>query len=194
MREPIQGWVEALRGSGVVEPTDQELEASLFLAQLDREGKSANDFVFTLTDAKRLLEMIEPPVEREIIWARCVDEGYPPPPTMDEDDPILAETVLLGYDASAFYPPECNSAIAESMFFVYWYADDAKRVRFKAHHEKLNKRGLFDTPGDAAKFLEAYQTPTSNTTGIASWRSDRRHKGIAIRQCGCDPCSQVLSQ
>ena len=155
-REPIQGWVEALRGSGVVEPTDQELEASLALTQLDREGKSDNDFVHELTDAKKLMEMIDPPVEREIIWARIVDEGYPPPAEISQDDPILRKTELLGYDPSAFYPPYCSSAIAESMFFTWWLCDDEETLRFAAHHEKLNKWGLFRTSADAAQFLEVY--------------------------------------
>jgi hypothetical protein len=155
-REPIQGWVEGLRGSGVVEPTDQELEASCFLKQLDREGRSDNDFILDLVDAKKLMEMIDPPVEREIIWARIIDEGDPPPAEIGQDDPILTDTVFLGYDLSAFYPPNCSSAIAESMFFTWWLCDDEKRLRFAAHHEKLNKWGLFDAPTDAEEFLLAY--------------------------------------
>jgi hypothetical protein len=172
-REPIQAWVETLRGSGIVEPTDQELAASIFLDELHTAGKAGDDFISAIEDAKKLVAMIVPPVEREIIWARCVDEGYPPPPTMDEDDPILSETAFLGYDLSAFYPPECNSAIAESMFFVYWFADDEKRVRFKAHHEKLNRWGLFGTPGDAEQFLKAYRA-------ALPLDADERHYGHRI--------------
>ena len=150
MRDPIQGWVEALRGSGVEEPTDQELNASLLLAQLDREGKASNDFLLEFQDAKRLLNMIEPPVEREIIWARCIEEDCSISPEVD------AELVILGYDPSAFYPPHCHSAIAASMFFTWWECDDEKILRFAAHHERLNKWGLFDTPTDAEQFLKAY--------------------------------------
>jgi hypothetical protein len=50
-REPMQGWVEEPRGWGVVEPTEQELAASLFLTELDKAGKAGDDFVFALEDA-----------------------------------------------------------------------------------------------------------------------------------------------
>jgi len=106
-REPIQAWIEMLRGSGVVEPTDQELAARLFLDELTEAGKAHDDFIFALADARALLAKIMPPIEREIIWARRMDANDPPPP----------ETVLLGYEPSAFYPPECNSAVAEGLFF-----------------------------------------------------------------------------
>lgn len=145
-REPIQGWTEALRGSGVVEPTNQELAASLFLDELDVAGKAGDDFIFALDDAKRLLQMIAPPVEREIIWARRMDAADPPPP----------ETVLLGYEPSAFYPPCCNSAVAEGMFFNWWICEREEDAQLKVHHAKLNKWGLFDTATDAEQYLESY--------------------------------------
>lgn len=145
-REPIQGWMEALRDSGVVEPTQQELEASLFLTELERAGKAGDDFIFALDDAKRLMQMIAPPVEREIIWAR----------RMDAADPAPAGTVLLGYEPSAFYPPDCNSAVAEGMFFTCWIREREENPQLKAHHAKLNKWGLFDTPAEAEQYLESY--------------------------------------
>jgi hypothetical protein len=37
--EPLQTWIELLRESGVVEPTDQELAARLFMTELEKAGK-----------------------------------------------------------------------------------------------------------------------------------------------------------
>ena len=145
-REPIQAWIEMLRGSGVVEPTDQELAASLFLDELARSGKAQDDFIFALADARSLLARILPPVEREIIWARRMDAGDPPPPG----------TGLPGYEPSCFYPPECNSAIAEGLFFSCWIREREEEPHLKAHHARLNKWGLFDTPADAERYLECY--------------------------------------
>lgn len=145
-REPIQAWLEMLRGSGVAEPTEQELEASLFLDELATARKAGDDFIFALEDARELLTKIAPPVEREIIWARRMDAADPPPP----------ETVLLGYEPSAFYPPECNSAVAEGMFFACWIREHEESPQLKVHHAKLNKWGLFDTPADAEQYLESY--------------------------------------
>ncbi len=148
-REPLLGWIEALRGSGVVEPTNQELEACLFLQQLVKAGKAENDIVFALEDARELMQKIEPPVEREIIWARRMGVDDPPEPP--------AATLFLGYEPTEFYPPSCRSAIAEGMFFTCPNSHDQEELRFEAYHDKLNKWGLFDTPADAEEFLKVYR-------------------------------------
>jgi len=144
---PIQGWVEGLRGSGVVEPTEQELEASLFLAELEDKGR-ADQFIYDLRDAEELVRKIVPPVEREIIWARRMDVGDPPAPG----------TALLGYEPSSFYPPYCNSAVAEGFFFPVWLwvPEYKESVELRAHHARLNKWGLFDAPSEATEYLESY--------------------------------------
>jgi hypothetical protein len=145
-REPIQGWMEELRGSGVVEPTDQELEASLFLEELMDAGKAEDDIIFALEDAQELMRRIKPPVEREIVWAGCVG-GHGKPPR---------GTVLLGYEPSTIYPPISDSAVGEGFFFTYPMPNDRDGLRFQAYYEKLNRWGLFDTPGDAEEYLKAY--------------------------------------
>lgn len=145
-REPIQGWLEALRGSGVVEPTDQELEASLFLGELTKAGKAADDIIFSLEDARKLMAKIEPPVEREIVWARQLDAGDAPP----------SGTVLLGYEACQFYPPGCESAVAEGLFFTYPMPNDKDGLQLKVHHDELNRWGLFDLPAEAQEYLTTY--------------------------------------
>jgi len=150
-REPMQCWDEVLRGSGVVEPTDQELEASLFLDELMRTGRAADDFIFALADARELMDEIEPPIEREIVWARRMDAGDEPPP----------ETILLGYEPSGFYPPCAESAIAQGLFFTFLRGDDEEGLLLKAHHEKLNRWGLFDTPADAEEYLKTYLSSLS---------------------------------
>jgi hypothetical protein len=103
MREPIEGWMEIFRGTGLVEPTEQELEASLFLTELDEANKADSKVIFLLEDAQQLMQMIAPPIEREIVWARCMEASDPPPPG----------TTVLGYEPSSFYPAECHSAVAE---------------------------------------------------------------------------------
>ncbi len=145
-REPLQGWKEGLRGSGVVEPTDSELNASLFLDVLMEAGKADCDVVLTLADAKEVMRRIEPPVEREIVWARQLDADDEPP----------AGTVLLGYEPSAFWPPTSDSAIAEGLFFTYPVPNDKEALRLRKYHDKLNHWGLFDTPGDVTEYLRVY--------------------------------------
>lgn len=147
-RDPMEPWIEALRGSGVVEPTDQELAASLFMEELNNSGKAEHDFIFDLDDARKLLEMIPPPVEREIIWARRVDKNDPPPP----------ETAILGYEPIDF-DGDYTSLIAHVLFFRYaWNADldDPDGTRAKIHYTRLNKWGLFDTPTHAGQYVDSF--------------------------------------
>jgi hypothetical protein len=145
-REPIQAWVEGLHGSGVVEPTDQELAASLFLTELEDAGKAYDTFIFALPDARTTLGKIEPPAEREIIWARRMDAADPPPP----------QTALLGYEPSLFHSADDVSAVAQGMFFSRWTREHEENAQLKGHHAKLNKWGLFDTPTDAERYLQSF--------------------------------------
>jgi hypothetical protein len=145
-REPLQTWVELLRGSGVVEPTDQELAACLFMTELEKTGRVVDDIILTLEDALEVLKKVEPPVELEIIWAR----------RMDADDKAPPGTVLLGYESNTFYPPTCDSPIAEGMFFTSTGSYDQEGSRFRVYHEKLNRWGLFDTASDAKQYLNAW--------------------------------------
>jgi hypothetical protein len=143
-REPMQDWYEVFRGSGVVEPTDQELAACLFITELEKAGKVVDDMILALEDGKEVLKKVEPPVEREIIWTR----------RMDAKDEAPAGMVLLGYDPSVFYLPTCDSAIGEGMFFPSPGSCDEEGSRFKMCHEKLNRWGLFDAPSDAEEYLK----------------------------------------
>lgn len=145
-REPIEAWVEALRGSGVIEPTDQELEASLFLEELTKLGKAGDTIIFAMDDTREMLGKIEPPVEREIVWTRQIDATDDPP----------RGTILLGYEPSTFHPFDSDSPIADGMFFTYPMPNDKEGLRLREYHDKLNHWGLFDTPSDATEYLRAY--------------------------------------
>ena len=166
-RDPIQPWVEGLRGSGVVEPTEQELAASLFMDELTESGKAYDDFIFVLDDARRLLEMIAPPVEREMIWARRIDSTDPPPP----------DTVVLGYDPTSFYPDEHDSLIAAEAFFRYYQTADIygpeDEERARVHHARLNMWGLFDTPAHAKEYMNSFP-PTTTTRELPDYIAEIR--------------------
>lgn len=152
-REPLLGWLEALRGSGVVEPTDQELEACLFLEGLNRAGKAEDDVIFALEDARRVLARLKPPIEWEIVWARIMDVDVPDSPP--------AGTLLLGYEPGEFYPPTCLSPIANSLFFTEFAELRLSReqdVQLKKHYDRLNEWGLFDTQAEAEEYLKAFFT------------------------------------
>ena len=149
-RDPIQPWVEGLRDTGLEEPTEEELAASLFMDELMKLRKANEDFIFALNDARKLLEMIPPPAEREIIWARRMDRGDLPPP----------ETAVLGYEPTEFFGSNHSSLVADVAFFRYWrraHGDDQRKMRFKALHARLNTWGLFDIPADAEQYLNSCQ-------------------------------------
>ncbi|MCP4263621.1 MAG: hypothetical protein GY774_39855 [Planctomycetes bacterium] len=148
-RNPIAPWIEDFRGSGMIEePTEQELDASLFMNDLTVARKAENDFIFELDNACKLLTKIHPPVEREIIWARRIDKNDPPPPG----------TEILGYEPIDF-DGDFSSLIAHVLFFRYgWTADfdDPDGVRAKNYYSHLNKWGLFDTPDLARRYVDSF--------------------------------------
>ena len=148
-RDPIQPWISALRDSGVNEPTEQELAASLFMEELTKSGKAQDDFIFALDDAKELLEKIPPPVERQIIWAGRIDRADPPP----------SGTVVSGYEPTLFYPNDHSSVLGDNAFFVYRRPDNEdheKKTDLRGCHTRLNKWGLFDTSAKAKQYLNFF--------------------------------------
>ncbi len=145
-RYPLQPWIETLRDSGVVEPTEQELDASVFMNDLQDAGKSLWDFVFSFNDVEQLMRKIVSPIEREVIWVRRMDTNDPPPP----------KTNVLGYEPSWFYAPYHSSGILDDygdcLFFLKGYADTPEA---RTHSEKINEWLLFDTPGDAEECFKS---------------------------------------
>ncbi|MHC4326304.1 MAG: hypothetical protein ACYSUX_18695 [Planctomycetota bacterium] len=147
-RDPIESWYECFRGAIGDDPTEQELAAHLFMAELRDSGKAEGFFIFKLDDARELFGMIQPPVEREIIWARRMDRADPPP----------SETIVLGYEPIDFYG-DFTSLIADVLFFRYYQnadIDDPDGMRAKIHYSKLNKWGLFDSPIHAQEYADSF--------------------------------------
>lgn len=148
-RNPIEPWIEDFRGSGMIEvPTEQELAASLFIKDLADAGKAKFWFIFELDNARKLLTMIRPPVEREIIWAKHMDKNDPPPPG----------TEILGYEPIDF-GGDFSSLITGVLFFRYFWTadlDDPDGTRAKNYYSRLNKWGLFDTPDLARRYVDSF--------------------------------------
>ena len=151
-RNPIEPWNEVFRDAGLfIEPTEQELAASLFLTELTDSGKAEGWFIFAQDDARELFEMIQLPVEREIIRARRVDRADLPPP----------ETEVLGYEPVNF-DGDFTSLIADLAFFSCCRTpdmEDPDGTRAKVHYPRLNKWGLFDTPAHAQEYTDSFPLP-----------------------------------
>jgi len=148
-RNPIEPWIEAFSGAGLFdEPTEQELAASLFMTELRDAGKSQSFFIFEQEDARRLYDMIRPPVEREIIWARRMDRDDTPPP----------ESAILGYEPIDL-EGDFTSLIADVAFFritLNVTIDDPDGSRHRGHYSRFNKFGLFDTPAHAGEYVSSF--------------------------------------
>jgi hypothetical protein len=148
-RDPMEPWYEDFSGSGLFdEPTEQELAANLLMTELRDAGKADGFFVFALNDTRKLFGMIQPPVEREIIWARRIDKTDPPP----------SEMIVLGYEPIDFYG-DFTSLIANVLFFSYHQTtdtDDPDGMRAKIHHPRLNKWSLFNTPTHAQEYADSF--------------------------------------
>ncbi|MHC4300408.1 MAG: hypothetical protein ACYS7Y_24300 [Planctomycetota bacterium] len=146
-REPIQTWHESCRGHWLfdgLEPSEQELAASLLLAELNDSGKAKGWFILAQGNAEKLLGMVQPPVEREIIWAKRIDRADPAPP----------ETSILGYEPIDF-EGDFSSVITSVAFFRHNLSSDPAGRRAKILHAKLNKWGLFDTAIDAQDYMDS---------------------------------------
>ena len=145
-RDPIFSWYEEWHGTGVAdEPLEEELDAHLFMTELEESGRAEGFFIFAENDARKLFAMIHPPVEREIVWAKRTDREVPPP----------AYTTVLGYEPIDFNG-DFSSVITSVAFFRYRWNSDADDTRFKVLSSKLNKWGLFETPTDAQEYIDSF--------------------------------------
>jgi len=148
-RNPMEPWNEIFREAGLFdEPTEQELAASLFLAELKDSGKAEGWFILAQDDAGKLFGMIQPPLEREIIWARRMDKANSPPP----------EAVVLGYEPIDF-DGDFTSLIADVAFFSCCRTpdiEDPDGSRAKIHYPRLNKWGLFETLAHAQEYADSF--------------------------------------
>jgi hypothetical protein len=167
-REPLFPWnetdEEVFRGSDmVVEPLDSELKAHLAVGQLemDREPECGDivkpdegDIIEAYEDALRVFGLLEPPIEREVLWFCDVESD----PDGRPDYPLLGyEPALLGGD--------WFSAISDCLCFPMWHGTDSEGQLFKKYHEKLNEHALFDNPQIARDYLEYYRSFDWTETG-----------------------------
>jgi hypothetical protein len=149
-RDPLFSWdekdEEIFRGSGMVaEPEDAELEAHLAIGRFEKAQKTDDDLIKSHEDAVSAFNLLEPPVEREIIWIRDAES----------DSSGLPDYPLLGYDPS-YSGGDWFSAISDCMCFPRWHGTDTEGELFKKYHDNLNQYALFDTPEMAREFLEYY--------------------------------------
>jgi hypothetical protein len=160
-RDPLFSWdekdEEVFRGSGmVVEPEDAELEAHLAIGRLDKAQKADYDFIKLKSheDAINVFNLIQVPVEREIIWIRDAES----------DLSGLPDYPLLGYEPS-WLGGDWFSAISDCRCFPRWHGTDIEGELFKVHHDNLNQYALFNTPKMARDFLEYYLSFDWTETG-----------------------------
>lgn len=149
-RDPLFSWdekdEEIFRGSGMVaEPEDAELEAHLAVGRFEKAQETDNDFIKSHEDAVSAFNLLQTPVEREIIWIRDAES----------DSSGLPDYPLLGYDPS-YSGGDWFSAISDCMCFPRWHGTDTEGELFKKYHDNLNQYALFDTPEMAREFLEYY--------------------------------------
>ena len=137
---------EVFRGSGMVaEPEDAELEAHLAIGRLKKAKKTDDGIIKSYEDAVSAFNLLQSPVEREIIWIRDAES----------DSSELPDYPLLGYDAS-YSGGDWFSAISDCMCFPIWHGTDIEGELFEKYHDKLNQYALFSTAETAREFLEYY--------------------------------------
>lgn len=149
-RDPLFSWderdEEVFRGSGmVVEPEDAELEAHLAIGRLDKAEKADGGFMKSHDDAIDVFNLLQAPVEREIIWIR----------NAESDLSGLTDYPLLGYEPS-YFGGDWFSAISDCMCFPIWHGTDIEGELFEKYHDNLNQYALFNTPETAREYLEYY--------------------------------------
>jgi len=118
----------------------------IFLAELERKGRCASDFLFTLDDVTAAVSWLEEDARRyEVIWAR--ELGRPDLP------PVGYERLGVepGYFLTDHFSPSCDC-----MMFPRWHGTDPDGVLFVEHFRRLNQNGLFDSVEDAERFVEFY--------------------------------------
>jgi hypothetical protein len=150
-RDPLHAWFHELEGT-VPEP--EEREAATELRLLEDAGRSADDFIDSLADAKRVWDKLRAPTHWELIWAGDCDAGIAPPP----------DTFLLGYEPTWFWGDHF-SAISDCMCFPTWHGTDEEGVLFAEHHHRLNKHALYPTTEEARAFLQYYRSFDWTETG-----------------------------
>jgi len=152
-RNPLQPWFQELAGApGVTEPEEREAAAELRL--LEDAGRSADDFIHSLDDVKRVWEKLRAPTNWEVVWVADIEAGIAAPP----------HTPLLGFEPT-WFTGDHLSAIADCMCFPIWHGNDEGGLLFAEHHDRLNEHALFPTQHEAQVFLQHYRSFDWTETG-----------------------------
>jgi hypothetical protein len=147
-REALEPWIEEFRGLPGCEDGPHEPLAQNAMLDLEEEGKADHDFIFKSDDAQSMLDLLQHPLNWELIWASRSELRSPGQPAGDR----------LGFDVTWFYGDHF-SAIADSMFFPRWHGtDEESGTLFLPFHGRLNENGLFDSAEEARDFAVFYES------------------------------------
>jgi hypothetical protein len=155
-RKPEDYWIQ-YRGldRDALDPyTDSEVLAEIRMAELEKEGKCRDGFLFNLDDIRSVLDFLEDKKDYEIIWTKTIQSRSIPPE---------------GYSTVGFEPTYFTgdhfSAACDCMLFPRWHGTDKEGTLFIDHFRKLNQDGLFNTEEEASEFLKYYLSYEWTETG-----------------------------
>lgn len=122
------------------------------------------------TEATNLLDELEVASGREDGWITDADsvrrawnalgearEKYEVVFAKEYQDPAAPPeaAVFLGCDV-AYFGGDHFSCICDALFFPRWHGTDKEGTLFRAHFDKLNTHGLFNTNEEALEYLRYY--------------------------------------
>ncbi|MCZ6652033.1 MAG: hypothetical protein O7D91_03285 [Planctomycetota bacterium] len=147
-REALDAWIEELRGLPGCEDGPYEPLAQNAMLDLEEEEKADDDFIFSIDDAQSVFDLLQHPLNWELVWACRNESGSPRQPAGDR----------LGFDVT-WFSGDHFSAIADSMFFPRWHGtDEESGTLFLPFHERLNTNGLFESAAEARDFSVFYES------------------------------------
>ncbi len=154
-REALEAWSLQDLELGLPNiPTPTERDACLAMHELECQGASDDDFIFSFADARRVFSRLQLPEEWELIWAAEATAGKDVPP----------QGRLLGYEPT-WFSGDHFSAVCDCLCFPRWHGTDVEGELFTPHYERLNAHALFDTVAEAEGFLRFYQSHDWTETG-----------------------------
>jgi hypothetical protein len=120
--------------------------ATVLLATIEAATARKDGWLTTPDDVLRVWAALGGErARREVIFAREHFDDTPPP----------AHAEYLGAD-TAHFVVDHFSCICDALFIPRWHGTDEEGVLFRAHFDKLNRNGLFDTNADALDYLQYY--------------------------------------
>jgi hypothetical protein len=127
---------------------DGDLLAEIRMAELQEEGKcDETGFLYDPWDVQDVLDFLdEKQVNYEVIWTKIASSFSVPPNNY----------ISIGYEPSIFDSVEHCSASCDCMLFPRYHGTDEEGTLFLEHFQKLNVYGVYNSPDEAAAFLEYY--------------------------------------